>query len=177
MIQDGAEASLDAVSFPAGANTDAKQHPVSCTVDGSADEPNPVDPLAYIGIVASIAEVVTALCADRIKAMRDPGLDARALGELADVSVSFAWLSLYVVTQFQPTPPFLHQLRFVSFINLSVCFDSKFFCVSTNNKRATASCFCATLHLTTCSVHYRKFLYSLVFLGPHCSLAGLLVGF
>ena len=136
-----------------------------------------MDPLAYIGIVASIAEVVTALCADRIKAMRDPGLDARALGELADVSVSFAWLSLYVVTQFQPTP--LFYTNFVSFHSLISAFvlirSSSVFPQIIKERRLLASApRCTSEHA---AYIIKKFLYSLIFLEPHCSLAGLLVGF
>lgn len=52
---------------------------------GSVGDPNPVDSLAFVEIVA---QVVTALCNHRLRSMCKPGMEARELGELADVSVS-----------------------------------------------------------------------------------------
>lgn len=77
-----------ATCVPAGVSGDIQLHYVDKQHAGRVGDPNPVDSLAFVEIVASIAQVVTALCNHRLRSMCKPGMEARELGELADVSVS-----------------------------------------------------------------------------------------
>lgn len=80
--------SEDATCVPAGVSGEIQLNYVDKQLPGSVGDPSPVDSLAFVKIVASIAQVVTALCNHRLRSMCKPGMEARELGELADVSVS-----------------------------------------------------------------------------------------